>query len=176
MKAAETWILILSCLVEEAWTRRLPQVVSQASYHRSATDKVRHWVTEGQQCALLQGSGWNYKNAMFPNVLATLHSHYCLVFYKYQALNNKEDSTSPTCPKMTESTCIDILKNPLWAAGAYPENGSPEERIATSYARAVTLARHVNMSVEDITKLTPKFWKFHRDRELLLQRIYQYLG
>ena len=77
---------------------------------------------------------------------------------------------------MTEFTPLstDILKSPLWAAGAYPENGSPEERIALSYARAVTLARHVNMSVEDITKLSPNFWKFHSDCEFLSQMIQEY--
>lgn len=99
VKAAETWFLLLSCLVDEAWTRRLAQVVKSSKLppfsHRSATDKMCRWVTEGQQCASLQGSRWNYKNAMFPNVLAILHPHYSLVFYKYQALNNKGASTSP---------------------------------------------------------------------------------
>lgn len=66
---------------------------------------------------------------------------------------------------MTASTptTTDLLKMPIWAPGAYPENGPPGEKIATSYARAITVARHINMSVEDITKLTQKFWNFHKD-------------
>lgn len=56
-----------------------------------------------------------------------------------------------------------LLKEPVWAPEAYPDDGSQAERIAASYARAKTVARHVQMSVEDVTKLTAKFWAFHKD-------------
>lgn len=65
------------------------------------------------------------------------------------------------------ASSTELLKLPIWAPASYPEDGSPAERIATSYERAKTVARHVDMSVEDIIKLTSKFWSFHTDCTLL---------
>ncbi|KAK5994333.1 Peroxisomal acyl-coenzyme A oxidase 3-like protein [Cladobotryum mycophilum] len=56
-----------------------------------------------------------------------------------------------------------LLELPLWAAEAYAESGTPAQRIGTSYERAQSLAKHIGMTVKDITQLTDKFWDFHTD-------------
>ncbi|PFH57598.1 hypothetical protein XA68_14805 [Ophiocordyceps unilateralis] len=57
----------------------------------------------------------------------------------------------------------DLLKQELWSPDRYREDASPAERIPVSYMRARSIVKHVGMTVDDITSLSPKFWELHLD-------------
>ncbi|TQV95615.1 hypothetical protein V2A60_000799 [Cordyceps javanica] len=57
----------------------------------------------------------------------------------------------------------ELLQLRLWRPDAYSEDASQADRIALSYERARSAAKHIGMTVQDIVTLSPKFWDYHRN-------------
>lgn len=62
-----------------------------------------------------------------------------------------------------DSPYLPLLNEQIWKVGYGYERLTIPERVRLSYLRAQSIARHIDMTVEDIVNLSPKFWDFHSD-------------
>ncbi|CRK14774.1 hypothetical protein BN1708_011235 [Verticillium longisporum] len=56
---------------------------------------------------------------------------------------------------------LPLLRQDVWKIGPKYETMSVPQQVRLSYRRAKSIAKHINMTVADITNLSPKFWDFH---------------